>query len=99
LSFTFVIVNLKFGLFSLRCMCRMLYRGFTLYWICMMYVVDPYFVVEPTWRKDKVLFLWLIGCLSAFLLRPSMVSGHKGKALWPMASLMTLSSDICFDLF
>jgi len=65
----------------------------------MMNDVSPYFLVEPTCRKDKGLILWLMGCLSAFLLSLPIVSGHKATASWPMASPMTLSSDTFDGLF
>jgi len=61
--------------------------------------VRPYSGVEPIWYKDQDLILWLMECLSTFLLSLSKVSGHKVKALWPMASPMTLSTDTCYDLF
>ena len=65
----------------------------------MMNDVSSYFGIEPTWRKDRCLILWLMRCHYAFLLSLSMVSRHKAKPLWPMASLMTLSSDIYYGLF
>jgi len=99
LSLGFVNVNLIFGLFSLWCMCCTLCCGFTHYWICMMNDVSPYFGVGPTWRKDQGLILWLMGCLFTFLLSLSMVSRRKAKALWSMASPMTLSSNTCYGLF
>jgi len=82
----------------------LVYVSYALLWVysvldLYMNDVSPYFRVEPTWHKDQDLILWLMGCLSVFLLSLSMVSGHKAKALWPMASPMTLSSNTCYGLF
>jgi len=41
----------------------------------------------------------LLGGLYVLLVSLSMVHEHNVKALWPMASLMTLSSDTCYGLF
>ena len=43
-------------------------------------------------------FCLLMGFIFAFLLSLSMVSGHKVKALWPMASPMTLLYATCYGL-
>ena len=41
----------------------------------------------------------LMEYLLALLLSPSLVSGHKVKALWPMVSPMALPTDTCSSLF
>jgi len=93
-----VIVNLPLGFVLICYKYWLLWDGFTQFWICMMNEVRPYSGVEPLWRKDQDSILWLIECLSTFLLSLSKVSGHKAKALWPMASPMTLSTDTFYNL-
>ena len=69
-----VIVNLPLGFVLICYKYWLLWDGFTQFWICMMNEVRPYSGVEPLWRKDQDSILWLIECLSTFLLSLSKVS-------------------------
>jgi len=78
---------------------RLMYSSVMLFlWLLMALWFDPSIAFLFDMCYDRHICL-LMGCICVFLLSLSIVRRHKVKALWPMASPMTLSSNTCYGLF